>query len=388
MVDKAQDPNFMIKLGIKLVIGFVCFLIFVSVFRGFGLTWVTVLGNEGVVRQHLTNGVDSKVLRDGTHFMFPAFQWTGIYKYVIGTQKVTFDSTPSNQKAEYPSIDITVGEGGGQKIKVRCSLNYRVGYDQTEKGLVFSPEKLIALHKSVGKEYEDVILKRTIVEVVNRIARPKNALEIYSGLGYNKFVEEIEDALIRHPLFKEVGIFVENVIVYGVDLDDAYEKEIQNKQLAIQKTLREIEERKAAEEKAKRIFADSQAEVEQRTQLANASKIEAVTAAKGDAEKQILQAEAAKKKTVLEAEAQKEADMIVAQGIIAKGEANAKAKILETQALYDGAPGALRAKVEMSFNNATQLKGMLEGVSVISDKALVSLSSQAQQPKIVVESNS
>lgn len=317
--------------------------------------------------------------------MFPAIEWTGIYKYNIGTQKVTFDSHPANIKAEYPSIDVNVGEGGGQKIFVRISLNYRIGYEMSSTGSPeFNPDKLVSLHKSVGKEYEEIILKRTIVEVVNRVARPKNALGIFSGTGYNDFVKQVEDELIAHPLFKEVGIFVENVIIYGIDLNPEYEKKIEEKQLAIQKTLVEIEERKASEEKAKRIFADSQSEVEKTRQIAEGEKIKLIKAAEANAEQQILQANAEKSKRIALAEGESEANIAKAKGVMAVGEAEAKVDALKREALYGGEAGARRASVEIAKAQARKLKGLLKGVSIVPENTFLTVSGEsASSPKPV-----
>lgn len=373
------------KTAIKLIFGVVLFFIVTTMVRGC-VSWVTVEGDEAVVRQHWKRGVDSDVLLSGTHFMFPAIEWTGIYKYKIGTQKVTFDSSTNNHGAEYPSIDVNVGEGGGQKISVRISLNYRIGYDQNQSGgPVFSPSKLVALHKSVGREYEDVILKRTIVEVVNRVARPKKALDIFSGAGYNQFVKEVEDNLISHELFKEVGIFVENVIVYGIDLDPAYEKKIEEKQLAIQKTLVEIEERKASEEKAKRIFADSQSEVEKTRQIAEGEKIKLVKAAEAQAEQQVLQAEAEKKKRVLEAEGQRDASLAKASGILAEGEAQAKVNQLLRDASYAGESGARKAQVEIATKQAEKIASISNKLNIVTEKSWLNLTAGVISPNPTVQ---
>jgi len=324
-----------------------------------------VEGHEAYVRQHWKVGVVQDVYRDGTHF-YPGWFWD-TYKYDIGTQKITFDNAATNTEAEYPRIIVNVGENGGQEAHIAISANYRVGWKMTEKGPVFDPAKLVALHKDgIGKSYESVILKRTIVDVVNQIARPNEALNIYSGKGYVEFMESIDLALKNHPVFAERGILIENTIVYKVYLDPKYEAEISSKQLAVQSTLRKKEETKAAEEEARRQFALSQAEVEKRTQQAEAQKIERVKSA-----------EAEKQEQVLKAEGKRDSDLAKAAGVLAIGEAEAQVAELKREAMYNGESGKRRAAVEIAIKKAEIYAGMLRGVTVLTDKSIARLGETA-----------
>lgn len=344
-------------------------VLFVATFSAFRAlaSWEIVQGNEAYVLQHITDGVTDEVWRDGTHF-YQGWKYD-VFKYNIGTQKITFED--NNQEAEYGSIAVNVGEGGGQQVKISLSANYRLGHTATPTGPVYSPEKIVAMHKDgLHKNYEDVILRRTIVEVVNRIARPKNALEIYSGVGYNQFVKEVEDALISHEVFRERGILIENLIVNDVSLNPAYEAEIEAKQLAIQKALREKEERRAAEEGALRAKAQAETEVQTRTQKAEAAKQERIKAA-----------EAEKQEQVLRAQGEQEANIAKATGTLAIGKAEAEVDMLKREALYGGSAGALRAKVEVQKYQAEQLKGILEGFKgFMTDKSFTAITGNVLQP--------
>lgn len=331
---------------------------------------VKVEGSEAVVRQHLMDGVVDEVWRDGTHF-FNGWFWDA-YKYNVGTQKVTFDDNQMNPEAEYPRIVADVGENGGQKVYLALSVNYRIGWAADAVGApVFSPEDLVKLHKDgIGQNYESILLKRTIVDVVNQLVRPRQALEIYSGEGFVRFSTDLDEALKRHPTFLSRGIYVENTILYKVYLDEAYEREIAAKQLAIQQTLRKKEETKAAEEEARRAFAQAQADVEIRRQEAEAKKIEQVKAAEARAEQEVLAANAEKQKRTLEAEGERDANLAKASGVLAVGKAEAEVDMLKREALYGGTSGAWRAKVEMASLQAQKLKGMLQGVKVVNDRTI------------------
>ena len=333
----------LIVTGILLVVLAVIFPMFIS--------WTKVEGNEVAVRQHLTQGIKDDIWTSGTHY-YVGFFWD-IYKYDIGIQKITFDNQGENQDAEYPRIAVEIGANGGQRAYIAISANYRL-----------MSNKIVELHKQgIGKTYEGVLLKREIVDIVNEIARPyPSALDIYSGAGFVEFKGRVEKALKENIMLKNSGIDIENTIIYGVHLDPAYEAEIAGKQLALQQKLRKVEEVKAAEEEARRIFAMSQAQVEQARQDAESKKIRVVK-----------EAEAQAAEVVLRATAKRDADLVEAAGIIAKGEATAKVAALQRESLYAGESGAWRAKVEIATAQAEKLKGLLAGVSVIPDRAIVQI---------------
>jgi len=358
----------MIKLGVLVVAFFIALPLFFHT-----VSWKKVEGNEAMIEQHLTKGVVETVKLSGTHLYCG---WlSDMYIYDIGTQKITFDIKGDNKDAEFDRIEVNCGENGGQKAWIAMSMNYRIGYDTDKDGTpIFAPHKLVTLHKEGLREtYENVILKRTIVEIVNKVARPHSALSIYSGQGFVDFVEALEKELKACDVLKERGIYVENTIVYSVHLDPKYESEIAAKVLAIQETLKIKEQTIAAQEAARRMFAESQANVEKVRQDAEANKITTVKSAEAENEKAILKAQAEKQKQTLEAEGLRDANLALASGILAKGEAEAKVEQLKRDAMYAGEAGARRASVEIAGLQADKLKGMLTGVSVIGDKALYNM---------------
>lgn len=342
-------------------IGIVAFVAIIALWAiGNTVGVVKVEGNEAVVKQHLFKGVVDDIWTSGTHFYMGWF-WD-VYKYDIGTQKITFDSHVNNKDAEWPSIPVEVGENGGQKAQISISCNYRL-----------NPAKLVQIHKSgLGKTYESVVLKREIVDTVNEIARPHaSALDLYSGTGFVRFKNDVDKALKNNDFLREKGIEIENTIIYQVHLDPKYEEEIAGKQIAQQQKLRKQEETKAAEEEAKRIFAMSQANVEKVRQEAEAQKIITVKKAEADAEQQVLQANAEKKKRVALAEGERDANLALASGIFAVGEAEAKVAALKRESLYAGESGERRAKVEIAVAQAEKMQGLLQGVTIVPEKTIL-----------------
>jgi regulator of protease activity HflC (stomatin/prohibitin superfamily) len=346
---------------ISLGVGAVVFLLFASVLFGGFFAWIKIEGSEvGVVQDW--GGVKQNTLKPGTHIYNNFIE--DIYVYPIGTQKITFDSY-NNKDAEWPSIQVEVGENGGQKAEVSLSCNYRL-----------NPTKVIEIHNAgIGKSYESVILKREIVDIVNEIARPHaSALELYSGAGFVKFKNDVEKALKANDFLVNKGIEIENTIIYQVHLDKNYEAEIAGKQIAQQQKLRKVEETKAAEEEAKRIFAMSQAKVEEVRQQAEARKIVTIKEAEAQAEQQVLQAKAEKEKRILEAEGLRDANIASAAGIKAQGEAEAAVAKLKSASLYEGEGGARRAEVEIQAYRAQQLKALLDKINIMPEKTFAQIS--------------
>ena len=281
----------LIGLGIGLIFLMILFFNIIGIIK--------IEGNEVYVIQDWKKGILSEVLTTGTKF-YPNYAWD-IYGYDMGTQKITFDDYETNKDAEYPRIQVEVGENGGQRIWLAMSVNYRVGWKDDNGSPVFDKDLIIKLHKDgIGKTYESVILKRTIQDVVNEVARPKLALAIYSGQGFVDFKNEIEKSLSSHSVFVTRGIYIENTIIYKIYLDPKYEEEIAGKQIAQQQKLRKQEETKAAEEEARKVFALSQAKVEQMRQSAEADKIVVIKGAEAKAEQEVLAATAEKRKKILE----------------------------------------------------------------------------------------
>lgn len=338
-------------------------LLVVAALAFFGAVGIkTIQGNEIGVIQDWSQGVLDKTLRSGTHF-YNNIAWD-VRVYEIGTQKSTFGPL-AGQQGEYPPIEVEVGENGGQSAKVLISVNYHV-----------DPSKIVTLYKQgLADTYEQVVLNREIVDTVNEVARPKKtALDIYSGAGFNAFKNEVDERLKENTVLEDRGIVVENTIISGITLDPEYKKQIDLKQIAQQNTLRAVEEAKAAQEEAKKVFAQAQADVERRTQEANAKKIETELAAQG---------EGARIKAI--AEGQRDARIAQATGDLALGKAQAEVDQLKSKALYEGEAGARRSQVEIARARAEVAKELTNKMNIVPEKtflqvgdALISLNTQEQ----------
>ena len=336
----------------------------------------------GVVHKW-SGGVQDDYLRNGMN-------WTGfgkIHVVDVGTQKLSFAPQKKNDEEgadtadnEFDAIEVACGNEGGQKATIVLTVVYHL-----------DPTKAVQLYKDgIHKDYQYKIMKRTIVDVVNECVRPKEALEIYSGIGFNELRLEIDKKIKAHEVLTSRGIIIENATLYAIKLDPEYEQEIQLKQLAKQKKLRATEEKLAAVEEALAEEAKQQVMVATRQAEADAKKNEVVTAAEGQAEMQVLEADAKAKARVaaataekqelaLQGEGQMEKDVFEAKGLLALGEAKAKAADLLKEAMYAGEAGQLRARVELGGLLAEKLKGMLAGINVIPEKAFIALTADGMK---------
>lgn len=388
-------------IGKLIGLGFVLVAVFVTM--GTCLTCTNIQGYElGVVHKYF-GGVQNEPLINGFHCV-----WMGnVYKVDIGTTKTTFglkgwsrDDTghwvrnSEKESDEYYPIAVNCGTNGGQEATVSLTVNTRL-----------NPQKVVSLYRdglagdNSKTNYKDVVLKREIIQAVNDAARPQEVLLIFSGQGFIDLHNTIAKSLQSNEELRKRGIEVTNVTVYQVHLDLKYEAEIAAKQLAIQSTLRKIEETKAANQEAKKVEAEAQSIVMRRTAEANAKRIEVTTEAEAQKQRTVLAAEAANqqvilaaqataKQVILAAEAEKQQAQLKgegeklqktaqAEGERALGLAIAQVEAAKRQAMYEGESGLRRATVEIATAYAEKLKGMLAGVKVLPKDAFVALIDEA-----------
>lgn len=293
-----------------------------------------------------------------------------LYNTNLGLQKLTFGDekgikTQKNSgdinENDFAPIEVNCGKGGGQKAWIHISLLYHLEKDNA----------IQLWRDGIGKNYRYVVLKRSIVDAVNKSTRIKEALDIYSGEGFNDLQIEIEDLLKND---KELKYFVvDQVTIYQIRLRGNYEKEIEDKQLAIQQKLRAKEETLAAREQAKKTAAEAKVMVEQKTAEAEAAKITVVTNAEAENERRILLAEAAKQEQTLKGEGEKLRKLAEAAGVEALGLADAQVQEAMKNAMYEGEAGRLRANVTVAMKLSEKLQGLLKGIKIVPKDAIVTV---------------
>lgn len=290
---------------------------------------VTIKGNEVGVLETWGGGVQDELLTPKTYTYIPGFFYT-VYTYDISAQVVELDKTQGD------SYHVQSAEG--QDMEIEMSVRYRV-----------DPSKIVENHKTVGKDIDQKVVIPTLLRVIKDHATNKRAIDAYSGEGLVSLQKEIEDALTKHPEYLEKGIIVENCNIKHIGLDGNYLTEIQQKQVAIQRELRFVQEEKAALAEAKKAKAEAQADYEKTIVEAQRDKEKAILLAQQQAESAVLAAEAEKKKVVLSAEAEKESGELRAQAILAMGKAKADSLKLEL-ASYSEPGSDLYARIKVAEN--------------------------------------
>jgi regulator of protease activity HflC (stomatin/prohibitin superfamily) len=331
------------------------------IFCCISLSIVNVEGYEMAVVHTWASGVQSEPLNNGLHTI-----WFGkAHKVKVGTQKFTFGP---NEGDEAPSIKVTCGANGGQKAQINMTINW---YLEGTKVVQLYKDNLAGEDNKTN--YVEIVMKRTIIGAVNDAARPKEALDIYSGEGFLNLHQALSKALMGNPEFTKRGIVITNVTLYHVELEPAYEAEIAAKQLATQSALRKKQETLAADQEALRVKATAQSIVEQKTAEAMAKKAEVVTAALAQKEQVIAKAEGDMQQAKLRGEGSQLEKEAQAKGDLALGLAEAQVAKAKRDAMYEGEAGHRKAMVEIASLQAEKLKAILAGVKVIPERSFISL---------------
>lgn len=310
----------------------------------------TVKGKELGVLETWGQGVVDKVLQPKNYYLFPGFTQE-IYTYDASSQVFVMNDKPDHEEPGNGRRKdaYLVQSQEGQDLTISMNLRWRI-----------NPSKLIDIHKTVGKDIEEKIIRPVLMRVVKDEATKMRAIEAYSGEGLVRLQSNIQLALQGSGEGAELsqrGIIVENFVIEHIALDPKYIEEIKGKQIATQRQLRGVEEQRAAEVDALVAKSKAQADLNKAVVEAQRDKEVMVLAAQAQNEKAILAAKAEQQKRILEAEGQRDADIAKSKGVLALGEAEATAQKLKLQAY--AVPGAESfVKIEVSKNMAQAYQGI------------------------------
>ena len=328
-----------------------------------------VEGNELGVHETWSEGVIDEPLQPQTYFFFPGFMHT-VYTYDMSSQVYVMNDNPSREEyAKGREVDTyTVQSKEGQDLTISLNVRWRL-----------DPEKIILIHKTVRRDFEEKILRPVLLREVKDAATTREAIVAYAGEGLVELQSDIERRLTAPDgEVRRQGLIVENFVIEEIALDPEYLAEISQRQVAVQRELRAKQETKAALEEANKAEAEAQADFKRAVVQAERDKEVGVLEAQKRAEQEILAAEADKKKRVLEAEAEKEAGELRAAAILALGRAEADAKKLQLQAYaVDGADAFVRIEIAKSIAAANSgVQGYIpEGmtINVITDRIMAAI---------------
>ncbi len=355
----------MTKLRIFAVVGAVLSAILVVLFFVL-FEVVRVEGNQMAVHETWSEGVIEEPLLPKTYFYFPGFMHT-VYKYDMSSQVYVMNDLPSRVEfaAGRENDAYTVQSREGQDLTISLNVRWRL-----------DPTRLIHLHKTVRRDFEEKILRPVLLREVKDAATIIEAIVAYSGPGLVQLQSDIE-ARLTNPDGEVLrqGIVVENFVIEKIELDSEYSDQIKARQVAVQKELRAKQETLAALEEANKAEAEAQADYKRTVVEAERDKEVGILASRMRAEQEVLAAEAAKKKQVLAAEAEKEAGLLRADAIVAIGQAEADAQKVKLQAYaVDGADNFVKIEIAKAVAEANKgVKGYIpEGmtINVVTDRIM------------------
>jgi len=339
----------------------------------------TVEGNAVGVKETWGGGVEENVYPPKTYTLMPGFTQT-IYKYDLTPHIFVMNNNKSDERANGRPNDAYITKSSDNQTMI-FELALQWHYD---------PAKIVDIHKRYRTHtgvndweaiIEERVIRQNLMAAVNTAATARTAINAYSGQGFVAMQAEIAGKLMDPAgELREQGIVVENFVIEKITLDEAYISEINLRQVAQQRTLRNQEEEKAAMAAAERAKAEARADYEKRVVEAERDKQVQVLASEAAAQQQVNAAKAEAEKVVLAANAEREAAEARAAAILAIGSAEAESKKLQLSAYaVPGADAFVQIEVAKSMSSAfSGIQGYLPSdmqVNLLSESFLKSVQS-------------
>lgn len=229
IADLKSGMNFQPRSIAKILTGFVVLLLVFSTFV------IVPAGHRGVV---LTFGaVSGKVFEEGLHVIIPIAQTVQIIE--VRTVKLSANATAYSKDL--------------QTVDTEIALNYHV-----------DPVEVNTLYQEVGADYEGRIIQPAIQESIKEVSANYTAQELIEERA--KVKDEITKTLASRLSSKYLKL--DEFSITNFSFSEAYEKAVEEKQVAQQNALK-------AENDLKRIQVEATQRVAQATAEAEAIKIQA-----------------------------------------------------------------------------------------------------------------
>ena len=183
-------------------------------------------GEIGIVTQF--GAVQDRVMQAGINFKAPFIQ--GVKKINCKTQELTTENNSASKDL--------------QDISMTISINYCVNVEK-------APE----LYKNVGLDYKEIILSPILADTVKSASADYTAEETITKRTElsNKIYESLNKRL------NEQGITVVNVNIINLNFSDTYNQAIEEKNVALQRTLKAQQELETTKIEAEKKKVDAQA---------------------------------------------------------------------------------------------------------------------------------
>lgn len=204
-------------------------------------------GSRGVVFD-IFRGVLSEPLGEGLHFVFPVVQQ--VSRYDVRTHTYTLSQSPrSNEATRGDSESLWAPTADGLKVGLEITVRYKP-----------EPARLSELHRNIGPDYEDKIIRPAIRNVSRMVVSEYNILDVYSKRRAT-IQQQIFDRL--KSMFARDGLVCEEVLLRDVLFSKEFEAALESKMMAAQKVQQleyEVQQAaKRAEARVKEAQGESQA---------------------------------------------------------------------------------------------------------------------------------
>jgi len=201
-------------------------------------------GSRGVVFD-IFRGILPEPLTEGLHFILPMIQQ--VTRYDVRTHTYTMSQRPSdtmrgdNETLWAPTAD-------GLKVGLEITVRYKP-----------DPARLSELHRSIGPEYEDKIIRPAIRNVSRMVVSEYNILDVYSKRRAT-IQQQIFDRL--KGMFARDGLVCEEVLLRDVLFSKEFEAALESKMMAGQKVQQLEFEVQQAQKRADARVKEAQGEAE------------------------------------------------------------------------------------------------------------------------------
>src|SRR5919109_4614714 len=175
-------------------------------------------GSRGVVFD-IFRGVLPEPLAEGLHCILPVVQQ--VTHYDVRTHAYTMSQQRTGEAPRGDNESLWAPTADGLKVGLEITVRYKP-----------DPARLAELHRSIGPDYEDKIIRPAIRNVSRMVVSEYNILDVYS-----KRRATIQQEIL-HPLqgmFARDGLVCEEVLLRDVLFSKEFEAALESKMMAGQK---------------------------------------------------------------------------------------------------------------------------------------------------------
>jgi regulator of protease activity HflC (stomatin/prohibitin superfamily) len=201
-------------------------------------------GSRGVVFD-IFRGILPEPLTEGVHFILPVVQQ--VTRYDVRTHTYTMSQRPTEATRGDTEI-LWAPTADGLKLGIEITVRYKP-----------DSARLPELHRGIGPEYEDKIIRPAIRNVSRMVVSEYNILDVYSKRRAT-IQQQIFDRL--KGMFARDGLVCEEVLLRDVLFSKEFEAALESKMMAGQKVQQLEFEVQQAQKRAEARVKEAQGEAE------------------------------------------------------------------------------------------------------------------------------